>query len=56
MCIGKRFAELELQMLLAKLVANYRIEWNGTDDFHHIYRLMHNPNQPLNLKLHKLTG
>ena len=51
MCIGKRFAELEMQMLLAKIVANYRIEWAGNDNFYHICKVMNNPNQPIRLRL-----
>lgn len=31
MCVGKRFAELEMETLIAKLVTNYHIEWSGPD-------------------------
>ena len=32
MCIGKRFAELELQMVLCKVLQKYRVEWAGDDE------------------------
>lgn len=29
MCVGRRFAELEIESLLARLIRNYTFEWNG---------------------------
>jgi len=29
MCLGKRFAELELQLLFCELLRHYKIEWVG---------------------------
>lgn len=31
MCIGRRFAELEIEILLARLVRDYQIEWYYED-------------------------
>nr|APH81397.1 cytochrome P450 CYP3020A1 [Tigriopus kingsejongensis] len=40
MCIGKRFAEYEVQVMLMKLIRKYRVEW------HH---------EPLGMKIHTLS-
>ena len=31
MCVGRRFAELEIEVLVTRLVQNYKIEWNYDD-------------------------
>lgn len=31
MCVGKRFAELEIEVLVTRLVRDYKIEWNYPD-------------------------
>lgn len=30
-CIGKRFAELEIEVLVARLMREFRVEWNHPD-------------------------
>ena len=54
MCIGKRFAEFEMQMFLAKIVANYEIEWAGSGEFFHVCSVLNNPNQPIRLRLRRI--
>lgn len=29
MCVGRRFAELEIESLLARTIRRYKLEWNG---------------------------
>lgn len=29
MCVGRRFAELEIESLVARMIRNYNLEWNG---------------------------
>jgi cytochrome P450 family 12 len=31
MCVGRRFAELEMEVLITKIIQNYKIEWNYED-------------------------
>lgn len=31
MCVGRRFAELEIEVLVTRIVQNYKIEWNHDD-------------------------
>jgi cytochrome P450 len=31
MCIGRRFAELEIEVLVSRIVLDYKIEWNHED-------------------------
>ncbi|XP_070561087.1 probable cytochrome P450 49a1 [Ptychodera flava] len=45
MCLGRRVAEQELQIILAKLVQNFRIEWNH-GEMGMKMRLVHAPDQP----------
>ena len=54
MCIGKRFAELEVQMMVCKLLQRYRIEWVGDGKLGMTWRLFHVPNQELKFKFHEL--
>ncbi|CAG9762906.1 unnamed protein product [Ceutorhynchus assimilis] len=49
MCLGKRFAELEIQTLLAKIIRNYKIEYHR-DKLDYFIHPMYTPNGPLNLK------
>lgn len=31
MCIGRRFAELEIEVLVIRLIRQFRLEWNYPD-------------------------
>lgn len=31
MCIGRRLADLEIEVLISKMIRNYRIEWHQAD-------------------------
>jgi cytochrome P450 len=31
MCVGRRFAELEMEVLITRIIQNYKIEWNYED-------------------------
>ncbi|XP_071447542.1 probable cytochrome P450 301a1, mitochondrial [Hetaerina americana] len=49
-CLGKRFAELEMEILLAKVVRNFTIEYNyGEMRFHSGF--LNTPKDPLRFKL-----
>ena len=50
MCIGKRFAELEIQVLVCKLLQRYRIEWMGAEKMGLTTRLFNIPSEPLKIK------
>ncbi|KAJ8940447.1 hypothetical protein NQ318_007148 [Aromia moschata] len=52
MCLGRRFADLELQTLLAKVVRNYTVEYNYQKLDYFIHP-MYTPNGPLRLKFVK---
>lgn len=54
MCIGKRFADLEVQVAIANIVKNYHIEWAGTNDLGMTWKLFYVPDQPVNFKFHPL--
>ncbi len=32
MCVGKRFAEQEVAIMVAKIMQNFRIEWHNASD------------------------
>ncbi|ENN80609.1 hypothetical protein YQE_02974, partial [Dendroctonus ponderosae] len=49
MCLGKRFAELEIQTLLATIMQNYRVEYHHPKLDYYIHP-MYTPNGPLKLK------
>ena len=49
-CVGRRFAELEIQLLTVKLVQNFKIEWAGERPLEMNWRFVHSPDQPLRLK------
>ena len=52
MCIGKRFADLEVQMAVAHIVKNYRIEWAGERPLGVRWRLFYGPDQPIDLRFY----
>lgn len=31
MCVGKRFAELEMEILVTRMIMDYHLEWVGPD-------------------------
>lgn len=31
MCVGRRLADLEIEVLISKLIRNYQIEWHHAD-------------------------
>ena len=31
MCVGRRLADLEIEVLISKLIRNYKIEWHHAD-------------------------
>lgn len=51
MCIGKRFTDLQAQMLVATLVKRYRIEWAGREPLGTVFKLNYMPDRPVDLRL-----
>ncbi|XP_006825135.1 cytochrome P450 10-like [Saccoglossus kowalevskii] len=49
MCIGRRFAEQELHILIAKLIKNFRIEWHH-GPMQQLFRLANAPDVPAQFK------
>ncbi|XP_054167169.1 cytochrome P450 302a1, mitochondrial-like [Oppia nitens] len=49
MCIGRRFAEMEINVFLAKIIQNYRIEYHY-EDIKVKTRLINVPDKPLKFK------
>ncbi|KAL3265691.1 hypothetical protein HHI36_009894 [Cryptolaemus montrouzieri] len=52
MCLGRRFADLEMQILIAKIIANYKIEYNYPQLDYHIHP-MYTPNGPLKFRFQR---
>jgi len=50
MCIGKRFAELEIQVAVTKLLQNFKIEWAADYDMETFTELIVTPTKPLIIK------
>ncbi|KAG5667200.1 hypothetical protein PVAND_015191 [Polypedilum vanderplanki] len=49
-CIGKRFAELQMELLIANVIRNFKLEWNYPDM--KIKRLLANfPDSELKIKI-----
>lgn len=49
-CIGQRFAEMELEILLLKVIRNFRIEWHR-GPLEHTSQIINTIKSPLQLKL-----
>lgn len=52
MCLGRRFADMEMQILLAKLVRNYKLEYNHKP-LDYAITFMYAPDGPLKFKMSK---
>ncbi|XP_016972287.1 probable cytochrome P450 301a1, mitochondrial [Drosophila rhopaloa] len=50
MCLGRRFADLEMQILLAKLLRNYKLEYNHKP-LDYAVTFMYAPDGPLRFKM-----
>nr|AVL92818.1 CYP450 [Locusta migratoria] len=50
MCLGRRFADLEIQMVIAKMVQAFRIEWQR-EPLRYAVHPMFTPDGPLRLRL-----
>ena len=50
MCAGRRFAEQELVMMIAKILKKYRLEWHHKDAVHMHYQLLQVPNREVSVK------
>ncbi|XP_030557723.1 probable cytochrome P450 301a1, mitochondrial isoform X1 [Drosophila novamexicana] len=53
MCLGRRFADLEMQILLAKLLRNYRLEYNHAP-LDYAVTFMYAPDGPLRFKMTRI--
>jgi cytochrome P450 len=49
-CLGRRFADLEMQVLLAKLIRNYKLEFNH-EPLKYCITFMFAPNGNLKFKM-----
>lgn len=52
MCLGRRFADMEMQILLAKLVRNYKLEFHH-EPLKYCITFMYAPDGPLQFKMTK---
>jgi hypothetical protein len=50
MCIGKRFAELEIQLGIVKLLQNFRVEWASKDSISPLSKMINVPDKKLQFK------
>ena len=49
-CIGKRFAEIELQLLFMEILRNFRVEWAGNQKMKVKTALVNMPSGPLTFR------
>nr|ARA91625.1 cytochrome P450 monooxygenase [Pieris rapae] len=49
MCLGRRFAELEMHVMICKIIQNYKMEYHHKPLDYHIYP-MYTPDGPLKIK------
>nr|UPO37781.1 cytochrome P450 301a1 [Liriomyza trifolii] len=54
MCLGRRFADLEIQILLAKLLRNYKLEYHH-EPLKYAVTFMYAPDGPLRFKMTKIN-
>ncbi|XP_044748575.1 probable cytochrome P450 49a1 [Coccinella septempunctata] len=52
MCLGRRFADLEMQIVIAKVIKNYKVSYNYPSLDYHIHP-MFTPNGPLRFKFER---
>ncbi|KAK7793316.1 hypothetical protein R5R35_011524 [Gryllus longicercus] len=50
-CVGRRFAEMEVQVLLAKMVRNFKIEYHYGDKLQYQTTILNNVTSPLKFRL-----
>ncbi len=50
MCVGKRFAEMELQLAVAQILRNFRLEWVGDGEIEILQKLTNMPDRALKFK------
>ena len=55
MCIGKRFAELEIQVGMCKLIQNFRFEWTADYELDAVTELVNVPDRPLPVRFIDIT-
>ena len=55
MCIGKRFAEVEIYLLLINILSRYRVEWVGKPNLGQRWKFLNSPDQPLKFKFNKIS-
>ena len=55
MCIGKRFAELEIQVAIAKVLQNFTIEWAANYEMETVNDLVNTPEKPLVFKFNDIN-
>jgi cytochrome P450 family 12 len=51
MCVGKRFAELEIEVLVTRIIRDYKIEWNHPEEMKIKSVLVNVPDGDLKFKL-----
>ena len=54
MCLGRRFADLEMQILLSKLLRSYKLEYNH-EPLQYAVTFMYAPEGPLRFKMSKIA-
>ncbi len=54
MCIGKRFAEIEMQILIHKLMRNFEVKWTAKEPMTLSQVLFNNPDQPMEFQFKDL--
>ncbi|XP_055371510.1 uncharacterized protein LOC129605645 [Condylostylus longicornis] len=55
MCVGKRLVDMELEILLARMVRNFNIEYKYDDSDLFELKLIYTPSKPLKFKLNMMS-
>lgn len=55
MCVGKRFAKLELLIAIHSLLTNFQINWDSKEDLTLSMTLINEPDQPMNFQFKDLA-